>query len=329
MILRMRVCALIVSLSKFKVVLRAFGEACCWGMRVEQECGNRIGRRNGAAMSPFRYPGGKAFFADELAKVIQEMPGGITGYLEPYAGGAGAAIRLLGANVVDNIYLNDADIRVYEVWRAMKYENDRFVAAIEETPVNLNTWYVQKCIVDNPATARDGFELGFATFFLNRTNRSGIVRGAGPIGGYKQEGAWKLDVRFNKSAIVERVKWIGQNADRIHLSNMDGLSFIKKSSNEIDLSRSLYFVDPPYVSAGSRLYLNGMRDRDHRVLGAYLCSGVIPHWIVTYDDCPLIRDSYSGAQIKRLEVLYSLQNKRVEGEILVTPNRPKIHALCK
>lgn len=294
---------------------------------MEKGNGNRIGRRNGASMSPFRYPGGKAFFADELAKVIQKMPGGITSYLEPYAGGAGAAIRLLGADLVDNIYLNDADVRVYEVWRAITQENERFIEEINKTPIDLKTWYLKKDIVDHPNIANDGFELGFATFFLNRTNRSGIVQGAGPIGGFKQEGAWKLDVRFNKKAIIERVAWIGRNSDRIHLSNENGLSFIKRTSSIIDLERSLYFVDPPYVAAGSRLYLNGMMERDHRLLGAYLCSGVIPHWIVTYDDCPLIRSSYAGANIERLEVLYSLQNKRVEGEILVRPSSSIAHPL--
>ncbi len=287
---------------------------------VDLKGNSKTGRRHSAAMSPFRYPGGKAFFADELRLAVEQLPGGITAYLEPYAGGAGAAIRLLGINAVDTVYLNDADVRVYEAWRAMTHENQRFLEAVQSTPIDLDTWWVHKRIVDDPSLASDRFALGFATFFLNRTNRSGIVRGAGPIGGYKQEGEWKLDVRFNRAAIVERVSWIGKNADRIVLSNSDGLAFVKETSGKVDLNRSLYFIDPPYVAAGSRLYLNGMQERDHRLLGAYMCSGIIPHWIVTYDDHVLIREAYKGACIERLEVLYSLQNKRLEGEILVTPN---------
>lgn len=291
------------------------------GLAANMNAHCEISRRDRAAMSPFRYPGGKAFFASELHRALLALPNGLKSYLEPYAGGAGAAIRLLGANSVDVIYLNDADARVYQAWRAMTGENTRFVEAVQRTPVSLDSWWRFKHVVDNPDEATDEFELGFATFFLNRTNRSGIVRGAGPIGGYSQAGNWKLDVRFNRDAMVQRVKWIGQNADRIILSNMDGLQFVKSTSSVIDLDRSLYFIDPPYVSAGSRLYLNGMTTRDHRVLGAYLCAGVIPNWIVTYDDCDLIRSAYRGARIERLEVLYSLQRKRLEGEILVTPKR--------
>jgi DNA adenine methylase len=278
-----------------------------------------ISRRDSAAMSPFRYPGGKAFFASQLNRAIAKLPQGSKAYLEPFAGGAGAAIRLLAANAVEMIYLNDADTRVYHAWRAIKVENARFIEALLETPITLDSWYKFKSIVDDPTKAADDFELGFSTFFLNRTNRSGIVRGAGPIGGYSQEGNWKLDVRFNRDAMVERIKWIGRHANRIVLSNIDGLKFVQSTSNSVDLERSLYFIDPPYVTAGSRLYLNGMTARDHRILGAYLCAGIIPNWVVTYDDCKLIRDAYYNAHIERLDVLYSLQRKRLEGEILVTP----------
>ncbi len=281
----------------------------------------KISRRDSAAMSPFRYPGGKAFFADELHKAVKQLPGGITAYLEPFAGGAGAAIRLLGAGAVDEVHLNDADIRVFSAWSAIINENSRFLDALQEVPVDMSTWRHCKSIVDNPASASDLFEVGFATFFLNRTNRSGIVQGAGPIGGYEQAGAWTLDVRFNREAMMERVRWLGKNNHRVRLYNYDGLRFIKETADKIDLNRSLYFIDPPYVAAGSRLYMNGMSERDHRLLGAYLCSGVIPHWIVTYDDCDPIRYAYRSAHICKLDVLYSLQRKRLEGEILVTPTQ--------
>lgn len=287
---------------------------------MEQQATGKVTRRHRTAMSPFRYPGGKAFFADHLREAVEKLPGGTTRYLEPYAGGAGAALRLLGVDAVDFVHLNDADPCVFHAWHALIHDTERFIDRVANVPVNIATWHEQKAIVAHPASA-DSFSLGFATFFMNRTNRSGIVQGAGPIGGYEQKGDWRLDVRFNREAVIERVKWLGSQRDRVILSNLDGLRFLKETSNTIDLARSLYFVDPPYVSAGSRLYMNGMKERDHRVLGAYLCSGIIPNWIVTYDDCPLIRKSYEGAQIETLNVLYSLQRKRTEGEVLITPKQ--------
>lgn len=284
----------------------------------------KVARRDRAAMSPFRYPGGKAFFADHLRNVIERLPGGTTRYLEPYAGGAGAALRLLGVDAVDVVHLNDADPRVFHAWRSLLHETERFIDEIANVPVTIETWYRQKAIINNPE-GHDSFALGFATFFMNRTNRSGIVQGAGPIGGLEQKGDWRLDVRFNRDAVIERVSWLGSQRTRIVLSNLDGLEFVKRTSNDVDLARSLYFIDPPYVAAGARLYMNGMRERDHRVLGAYLCSGIIPNWIVTYDDCRLIRECYAGANIDRLDVMYSLQRKRTEGEVLITPNlRPPL-----
>lgn len=69
--------------------------------------------------------------------------------------------------------------------------------------------------------------IGFSTFFLNRTNRSGILKG-GVIGGKNQEGQWKLDARYNKSDLISRIQKISKNRERIDLYNMDAIDFIKR-----------------------------------------------------------------------------------------------------
>ena len=65
-------------------------------------------------------------------------------------------------------------------------------------------WRQQREVYGRRETA-DLDELGFATLFLNRTNRSGII-GGGVIGGKQQHGAWGLDARFTKSDLVQRIK---------------------------------------------------------------------------------------------------------------------------
>ena len=179
--------------------------------------------RSTLAASPFRYPGGKGFLTHFLAKRIEETESIINTYLEPYAGGAGAALNLLHSGCVDFIKLNDLDIRIYSAWRAILGENERFIEEIENSPVDLNTWRKYREIVDNPSPSYS-FELGFATYFINRTSRAGIISGSGPIGGYKQEGKWTVDARYYKTTMTKRCKWIGQNADKIELSNKAGHS---------------------------------------------------------------------------------------------------------
>jgi DNA adenine methylase len=276
-------------------------------------------QKNADAVSPFRYPGGKAFFSDFLAQELARLGSSSKSYLEPFAGGAGAAIRLLEGRVVDRIFLNDADVRVSSAWSALVSHNERFLEELAAVQPSMENWYNYKRIIDDPSLASDEFELGFATFFLNRTNRGGIIQGAAPIGGYDQNGKWKIDVRFYRETMMRRVAWIGAHASQIEVSGMDAMEFLRASSCDVDLSTSLYFVDPPYVSAGSRLYMNGMTEDDHRTLAKYLCEGNITNWIMTYDDCDLVAEIYGSQHISTLDVRYSLQKKRVEGEVLIRP----------
>jgi len=267
------------------------------------------------SISPFRYPGGKAFLYKYLLGRVKSLPAGSRYYAEPFCGGAGAAVILLKLDAVDRIHLNDADPKVYSAWKCILEETDRFAAAIFETPVSLETWHASRKIVDS--ASKSSFELGFATFFLNRTSRSGIVIGAGPIGGYDQRGNWKIDARFNRDALVERVRWLGLMKDRIKLTQEDALTFLSRSAGRLPIDRTLFFIDPPYVTAGGRLYLNAMNEAKHIALSDMLQDGTLPHWVLTYDNHPLIRTLYGERTIKDLAVTYSLQNKRKEREILI------------
>ena len=276
------------------------------------------GRHVQNAVSPFRYPGGKGFLSGFLADHIsKEFHGTSVTFLEPFCGGAGAAVNLLADGLVQNLRLNDADVRIYSAWRAMLTETERFIDRLQFVPLTMDEWYIQKQISDG-STCYD-FDLGFAAFYLNRTTHSGIVSKAGPIGGYDQTGKWKIDARFNRIGLEKRIAWIGENRDRIEVSNLDVLTFLDRSRRTLDPNSAFYFIDPPYVKVGGRLYLNAMDEDKHVALSDMLTSGKIRNWVLTYDDHPLIRQVYSDQNMQSINVNYSLQKKRKETEILITP----------
>ena len=159
-----------------------------------------------------------------LADTIQLN--GLSGcaYLEPFAGGAGAALQLLHDGVVSTLHLNDADPRIHAFWDSVLNHTERFADAIESATLTIDEWLRQQEICDRAET-EDPFELGFATFYLNRCNRSGIIRGAAPIGGYAQSGKWKMNARFYRQTLAERVRAIGESRDSIYVTNDDALSF--------------------------------------------------------------------------------------------------------
>lgn len=267
--------------------------------------------------SPFRYPGGKGFLTGYLASQLESLPAGERHYAEPFCGGAGAAVNLLEDGSAATIHLNDADIRVYSAWRAITWETERFLDRLASVPVTLEEWHAARDLLLSSEENSYSFELGFATYFINRTSRSGIILGSGPIGGYRQTSRWKIDARFYRESMSRRIAWIGENRDRIRLTNDDALVFMSRAKDRMPLDRALLFVDPPYVQAGSRLYLNAMSESKHSALADMLQSGRYPHWVLTYDNHPLIRHLYSDLALRSIQVNYSLRSARKEREILI------------
>lgn len=260
----------------------------------------------GAFASPLRYPGGKGRLGPWLAGLMRHnrISGGW--YVEPYAGGAGAAIYLLTQGYVDHIVINDLDPAVHAFWWAVLNDTEHFLSLLEETPVTMEYWYRQKEVHADP----DSFtptEIGFATFFLNRTNRSGILKG-GVIGGKNQDGPYPLHARFNKIDLAERIENVANLADHITLRNDDALTLLADIAKDLP-SRSLIYLDPPYYQKGSQLYRNHYQPEDHKQIADYVREMTKP-WVVTYDNCPEIRDLYCDCQEVQFSLHYSTASAR-------------------
>lgn len=166
--------------------------------------------------SPLRYPGGKTKIAPMVKLLIEKSGMKNVTYVEPFAGGAGVSLELLFSGEVDHIVINDYDKAIYSIWRAIIENTNQFVDLIENTEVSIDEWYRQKNIYTNQSN-RYSVELAFATFFLNRTNRSGILA-AGPIGGYAQNGNYLIDARYNKEELINRILRIAKYR-MIHVCN--------------------------------------------------------------------------------------------------------------
>ena len=284
----------------------------------------RSSRRRRGHLSPLRYPGGKAALSDFLADTIEIN--GLAGcrYFEPFAGGAGAALRLLMGEVVSEVHLNDLDPRIFSFWKAALTETDRFVDAIMTIPITVTEWYRQREICQL-GSASSPFELGFATFFLNRCNRSGVISGAAPIGGYSQSGDWKINARFNRSGLSKRFRDLAELSDRIFLTGMDAGDFLRERlPRGNDISGCFVYLDPPYYVKGSRLYFDACADQDHRRIAEIITSHVTLRWIVSYDDSEYIRKLYRSCRISDLSVKYSLQTKRQASELLIAPRHVRL-----
>ena len=270
--------------------------------------------------SPLRYPGGKGKLEPFMELLIRQT-GHLGGtYVEPFAGGAGIALELLEKGIVSDIVINDLDKGIYSFWRAILTETDRFINNIRNVELSIDEWNRQREIID--ACSRYSYELGFATFYLNRTNRSGIIKG-GVIGGIEQAGNWRMDARFNREALIERIVKIASRKKHIHLYNKDVNSFIQNYLPKYQQNAFVYF-DPPYFDKGKQLYLNFFSYDDHVRIERMINNQVNCDWVITYDDVQEIADIYQNHILKRFDLNYSAAVKRKASEIIIFKRKSMI-----
>lgn len=269
--------------------------------------------------SPLRYPGGKSSLFRFFGSLIENNGLQHVQYVEPYAGGAGAALALLILGKVDSIVINDLDQAVFAFWKAVTEDTDRFIRRIRQTPVTINEWYRQREAYRQKDT--DLHDLGFAAFFLNRTNRSGILDG-GVIGGINQTGKWPIGARFNKESLIQKIEIIAKHKQHIEVLNEDGLEVIRRYA---DAPTVLFYVDPPYYFKGSLLYLNSYNHNDHARLAELLNSLTETRWIVSYDNVHQVRALYS-ARAKQYEfsLYYHAHASKLGSEIMVLSDNLEI-----
>lgn len=265
--------------------------------------------------SPLRYPGGKGRVADYFKKIFQDNLLYDGTYIEPYAGGASVALSLLFNEYASKIIINDKDIALYSFWFSILNYTDEFLKKMIDTKVNLDNWEIQKKI-HNEKNNHSLFDVGFSTFFLNRTNRSGILK-AGIIGGKAQSGQWKMDARFNKVNLTKRIEKIAMYKEKISVYNLDAIDLINNLKSSLD-AKSLFYFDPPYYVKGKDLYMNYYSHDDHEQVANAIASINKQKWVVSYDDVQPIQDNYINFRQKKFQLDYSAGNNNKKGnEVMI------------
>lgn len=260
--------------------------------------------------SPLRYPGGKNSLFPFVSNLIRENNYANSIYAEPYAGGCGLALKLLFEDVVNEIYLNDFDYFIYSFWVTILNQTEEFCEWIETLSIDMESWFYYKQVLLNPEQ-NNQFEIAKATFFLNRCNISGVIKG-GVIGGKNQNGKYKIDARFNKIKLIEKIKLIASKRDAIHFTNLDALDFLRTLEN---VESVFIYLDPPYFKKGSELYLNFYKEKDHKELFDFLFL-FDKDFILSYDNNDFIKNIYQNYSTYMFDISQSTSNK-VGNEVVI------------
>lgn len=267
--------------------------------------------------SPLRYPGGKRRLANFVKLVVLENDLCDCEYVEPYAGGASVALTLLLEEFVSKIHINDLDRCVYAFWHSVINETDEFCARIEKVPVTMREWRRQRKVQERAEDA-DLLDLGLSTLFMNRTNRSGVIRG-GVIGGKAQAGEWKLDVRFGKKELLRRIRHIGRFRPRISLTNMDASELLANVVPGLGPD-ALVYLDPPYYAKGQDLYQNRYSHEDHQAIRD-MAQELQANWIVSYDLVPEVSALYGKMPSLQYSLQYTAADRYKGSEVMFYSKR--------
>jgi DNA adenine methylase len=268
--------------------------------------------------TPLRYPGGKGKLATYIKALLKSNDLLDGEYVEPYAGGAAIALELLFHEYVSRVHINDLSKPIHAFWKSVLNHTDELCRLVRDTPLTMRSWDKQKRIFSHQQDF-SAVELGFSTFFLNRTNRSGILN-AGAIGGRDQTGPWKIDARFNRNDLIYRIEAIAKMRNRIRLTRMDALKLLASKGEEWP-DKTLIYLDPPYYEKGRELYYDFYEHEDHEQLYQFLTTTFAKkRWVISYDNVPPIRKLYKNRQRLVYGIRYSAREARKGAEVMFFNN---------
>ncbi|MGP6856826.1 DNA adenine methylase [Klebsiella pneumoniae] len=276
------------------------------------------------ASSPFRYPGGKDKLASFLAIFLNHNNLNNSIFIEPFCGGAGASLSLLLSGYVREIHINDKNFALYCFWDQLVSNTDKLLDKVYETVPTIAEWHKQKEIYFASINDRERYsnlDYGYSVFFLNRTNRSGVLS-AGPIGGQDQTGSYKIDCRYTVKTLIKKIEAIAAFKERIHVYNEDCLSFMERFNNDVGYEDNFIYLDPPYVKEGRNIYSKDFCfiNDEHVNLKNYIVSHK-KRWLISYDDHPLIHDLYSKHGARGVEFSYVMNQAKVGRELMIADSR--------
>ncbi|MGL6316363.1 DNA adenine methylase [Vibrio sp. WXL103] len=277
------------------------------------------------ACSPFRYPGGKDKLSSFLAifLAVNKIHNGR--FIEPFCGGAGASLSLLLGGYVREIHLNDKNYALYCFWKSLKEDTENLLDRVFDTKPNIDEWHRQKSIylasIENEHHSYSNLDFAYSVFFLNRANRSGVLS-AGPIGGLKQTGDYKIDCRYTTDTLIKKIEAIAAFKDRLHVYNEDCIDFLERFNDEDSYNDDFIYLDPPYVKEGKNIYSKNFcfDDDMHKSLKDYIIAHP-KRWLISYDDHPLVHQLYSTQGTRTVEFSYVMNRARVGRELMIADSR--------
>lgn len=281
---------------------------------------------NSNSFSILRYPGGKRKSILTFAEYLFSNNSNIDILVEPFAGSASFSIALLEHGLVKKIALSDLDELIASMWKVIFSDDAQKLAnKIRKAKIDINTW--KKVKKSNP---KNLINKAFKCIYLNRTSFSGILRNeVGPMGGHQQAGLYKIDCRFNKDRIADRICELSKLQDKVLFVEAQcyktTIMQITEIANQSNANLNIFwYFDPPYYYKANKLYRHFFNHCDHLEFQNILLESSFKwKWLLSYDYAQEIADLYSdNSKCMYLNTMYTAaakgSAKGIKKELLIT-----------
>jgi len=277
-------------------------------------------------LSPLRYPGSKKYLVPYLVEIIKYNNLCPDVLIEPFVGGGNISMHFLIHNIVKSVIISDKDKLIYSFWKVLFTNPNYLVDFINKTEINLENFYKYKKIAKS--NRRHKIEvLAEACIFLNRTSFSGLLTDrVGPLGGKSQTSKYKIDCRFNRKNLVEKIRKLTEFSENVTVLNhdwQDTIDYVTKLINvENKIEKPLFYIDPPFYKKADELYRFYFEQDEHESL----CASILNlnySWVLSYDNADEIIKMYKEQKCENIniEMPYSVNSNatRFEKELIITP----------
>ncbi|MCQ4574336.1 MAG: DNA adenine methylase [Candidatus Brocadiales bacterium] len=272
--------------------------------------------------SPLRYPGSKNNLVKYIKKVLDFNEFKPDVLVEPFVGGGSVSLNFLLNNWVNKVIIADKDRLIYSFWKVVFNDPKCLIKFIKNVDINVENFCKYKKI----ATSKEASNKKFAEacIFLNRTSFSGILKDStGPIGGKKQNAKYKINCRFNRKLLIEKIKYISHFKNRVIVLPYGWEKTIRYAEKVKQNNKIFFYFDPPFYKKGNRLYRHYFNEKEHLELSKAI-KRLKNKWILSYDKAQEIKKMYRiyrGCIRSGFAFPYSINSpaRRMEEEYFITP----------
>jgi len=242
--------------------------------------------------SPLRYPGGKSRGAEAITSYFPE---GIKEILSPFFGGG--SVELLMATKGVTVLGFDLFKPLVEFWECLLAKPLLLARAVEKWyPLSKEAFYQ---LQQEQVGLRTKIERAAAFYVINRSSFSGASLSGGTSPGHP---------RFTLSSIQRLRDFTNPNVvvEAAHFTQ----SLLRHKN-------VFAYLDPPYAI---ECVLYGKRGNTHKNFNHQELCHILRQrssWVLSYNDCPLVRDLYRGYRTIIPSWKYGMSANKSSNEVLI------------